>query len=101
MGKIYINQDVLKIELTYNELPGEIAASWIMYRNPEGITAKIPTEAVLDEAGSKVYYIFSQGETLGDYGRVGRWKFWISFDLTDGRTIPGEPVTWDIFAQGT
>jgi len=100
MGKIYLNQDVLKIEFTYNELPGEVSTVSIRYQNPAGRIGSLPGEAIHNEPASSYYYIFEQGETLKNYGPEGVWKFWLLFELTDLRKIPGEPVTHTIYREG-
>jgi hypothetical protein len=100
MGKIFINQDVLKIELTYDSLPGTVDHAWIKYRNPAGTEGTFTTEATANVPNSSYYIIFGVGEFLEDYGTIGTWKFWLWLELTDGRVIPGEVITEKIYQEG-
>lgn len=100
MGKIFINQDVLKIELTYDNLPGTVEHAWIKYRNPAGEEETFAHEAVHNSTNSSYYIIFDVGETLEDYGTKGTWKFWLWLELADGRTIPGEVIRFKVYDEG-
>jgi hypothetical protein len=101
MGKIFINQDVLKIELTYDSLPSAVEHAWIKYRSPGSDEDKtFPTEATHNIASSSFSIVFAVGETLSDYGVSGTWKFWLWLELTDGRVIPGEVISEKIYEEG-
>lgn len=100
MGKIYVHQDLLKIELNYVELPGEVKHAWIKYRNPEGRERRFPAPALHNPVNRSFYIIFDAGESLGDYGPVGMWRFWLWLEMEDGRTIPGEAVKEMIYKEG-
>jgi hypothetical protein len=100
MGKIFINQDVLKIELSCDALPGTVEHAWIKYRNPEGTEGTFTTEATYNAPALSFYIVFGVGEFLEDYGTVGTWKFWLWLELTDGRVIPGEVIKETIYEEG-
>lgn len=100
MGKIFINQDVLKVDLKYDELPGAVARVSIKYRNPERKHGVLTDDALHNEAGKSYYYVFEKGESLSMYGGVGAWKFWLFLELVDGRIIPGESVECIVYREG-
>ena len=100
MGKVFLNQDVLKIELTVDTLPGTVEHAWIKYRNPAGEEDTFDTEATYNAPNDSFYIIFAVGEFLEDYGTAGTWKFWLWLELTDGRIIPGEVITEKIYTEG-
>lgn len=101
MGKIFITQDVLKIELKYNSLPEVVEHAWIKYKTPSGEIGIFPGEAVHNVVNSSFYVILGVGEFLENYGSYGDWSFWLWLQLVDGRTIPGEILTERIYAEGT
>lgn len=100
MGKIFVNQDVLKIELKYDILPGAVEKAWIKFCNPDWEIGFLPAPAVHNETGQSYYYIFEQGETLERYGSAGEWRFWLYLELVDGRMIPGESVGVTVHREG-
>ena len=101
MGKVFLNQDVLKIELTVDALPGTIEHAWIKYRSPGAtIDGTFATEATYNTPNDSFYIIFAVDEFLEDYGTAGTRKFWLWLELTDGRVIPGEVISEKIYTEG-
>ena len=95
MGKIFKNQDYLRIKLSFTEnttygIPEDIASAVIQYKNPAGSTGDLT--GTVDATGMTVHYDFSTDETLSDYGEAGKWYFRNVATMTDGRILPGEWV---------
>ena len=72
MGKIYLNQDSLRIQLT--------------------------TE--VDITGATVTQIKYKKPVSGDTDEVGSWTFWYYVTLADTRSAPGEPVKVTFYTEG-
>ena len=89
MGKIYSDQDYLKIELSYTDtIEDEISGIAIEYKKPDGTEGQ--WDAVHDEEAKTIYKIFDEGEYLDV---TGNWRFRPVITFTDGRVMPGEAVS--------
>jgi len=97
MGKIYKNQDYLRIKLHLGcSLSG--ATALIKYSDPNGTTGSWAVTAVEDELNGIIYKDFALGETLAV---AGTWTFWSHVTFADGRVAPGEAFDQYINDEGS
>lgn len=95
MGKIYVDQTALKIDLdTGIDLTIGVDSVYIKYVKPS-------TEVAAQWAGSiedttHVTKILSGGEI----DEPGDWKFWAYVNFNDGTEAPGEPVIVRVYQEG-
>ena len=97
MGKIYKNQDYLRIKLHLGCSLSD-ATAIIKYKDPNGVEGSWAITLVEDELNGIIYKDFAFGETLGV---AGRWTFWAHVTFVDGRTAPGEVYTEYINDEGS
>lgn len=96
MGKKYTTQPV-EVEISWDAAddPGTVSSAVIKYRKPDGTEGN--WTAVYSGNDRKVYYITATAET---YTMKGPWTFWPVVTLSDGKTIPGEPIFEEIYNEG-
>lgn len=95
MGKIYVGQTALKIELeTETDLTGA-TAQLIKYKKPDGSTGSF-IASIVDTKGGIIEY--DVGDTA-DLNQAGEWTFWAHLTFGTG-VVPGEPITIEIFNEG-
>jgi hypothetical protein len=95
-GKIYKNQDYLRIKIYIGyTLSG--ATALIKYRDPNGTEGSWAV-TVENELNGVVYKDFGLGSTLGVSGI---WTFWGHVTFADGRTAPCESFTEMIYDEGS
>jgi len=97
MGKIFKNQDYLRIKLHLGCSLSD-ATPVIKYKDPNGDEGTWAITAVEDELNGIVYKDFAFGETLEISGR---WTFWAYVTFVDGRVAPGEPFSQYIYDEGS
>ena len=96
-GKIYKNQDSLRIKLHLGcDISG--ATALIKYKDPNGVEDSWAVTAVEDTANGIVYKDFVEDETLEVSGI---WTFWGYVTFADGRVAPGEAFTQMIYDEGS
>ena len=94
MGKIYVNQTALTIELDTNE---DITGSTclIKYRKPSG-TEGSWSATITDATNGIIEYEVS----ADDIDEAGRWVFWAYVTFSNGTKLPGEAVIEEIYEEG-
>lgn len=96
MGQVYNTQSFISIKAEYTKnISASIASGVIKYVDPDGVEGQWP--ATHDAANKRFVYEFPVGTTL----KKGKWKAWSFAIMTDGRTLPGEPDTFTVRAEGT
>ena len=96
MGKIYKNQDRLKIRAHIGyTLSG--ATTLLKYTDPVGAEGSWAI-TVEDEFNGVVYKQFDAGEYLGTSGI---WTFWAHVTFEDGRVAIGEAFQQMIYDEGS
>ena len=95
MGKIYVGQDNLSIELdTGVTLTGALNLK-IKYRKPDSTTGEWTGTL---EGTTIIKKSFIDGS--GGLDQSGIWRFWAWAEMSDGREIPGEPYDRQIYIEG-
>ena len=95
MGKIYVNQTALKIDLdTGIDLTTGVDVVYIKYKEPDSDTISEWVGAV--ENTTHITYVLSAGEI----DLIGDWTFWSYVDFTDGSKAPGEPSIVTVYTEG-
>jgi len=96
MGKIYVDQTALKIDLdTGIDLTIGVDNVYIKYIKPDDPTI-LQWDATVEDT-THVTKILSGGEI----DVAGEWTFWTYADFTDGSEAPGEPVHEVVYVEGT
>jgi hypothetical protein len=96
MGKIYLNQDSLRIELTTDvDITGATLLE-IRYKKPVSGDTGEWTAIVGDPGAGMIYYDLT-GTELDE---VGTWTFWAYVTFSDNRSAPGEPVKVTVYTEG-
>jgi hypothetical protein len=96
MGKIYVNQTQLRIQLNVGVSVVGALALKIKYTKPTGVSGEFVASE--DTSTTKtIYYDFSQP----DLNVAGDWLFWAYVTFANGKSAPGEPVRIKIWAEGT
>ena len=97
MGKIYVNQTQLRIQLNVGvDITGALSLL-IKYIKPDGVT-KGQWVASIDTSTTKtMYYDFS----VGDLDVSGNWLFWGYVTFADGKSAPGDVVKVRVWDEGT
>ncbi len=95
MGKIYVDQTALKLDLdTGIDLTSGVTAVYIKYKKPGSDTISQWTGSV--ENNTHITKSFPGGEidTASD------WKFWSFVEFTNGTEALGEPVSVTVHEEG-
>ena len=95
MGKIYVDQTALKIDLnTGIDLTTGVQTLYIKYKKPGSDTVLewVGTE----ENGTHIIKILNGGEI----DEPENWTFWSYVIFTDGSEAPGEPETVTVHIEG-
>ena len=96
MGKIYLNQDSLRIELTTDVDITGATVTQIKYKKPvSGETGE--WDATVEDTGAGSIYFDLTGTELDE---VGTWTFWAYVTFADTRSAPGEPVKVTVYTEG-
>jgi hypothetical protein len=97
MGKVYVNQSELRLQLnTGVSLAGALSVL-IKYLKPDETTEREFTAQVLSSSAGTIYYDFNAGEL----DTAGIWTFWSYVTFADSREAPGEPVRLKVWTEGT
>ena len=95
MGKIYVGQTALKIDLdTGIDLTNGVDVVYIKYQKPGNETIAEWIGAV--ENNTHITYVLSAGEI----DVKGDWTFWAYVEFTDGSEAPGEPSIVPVHMEG-
>lgn len=98
MGKIFINQSKLRLQLNLGIALASGDVPTIRYRKPNSTTIEELTEVeILSEADGSIYYDFTDGEL----DVAGVWTFWAYVVFDDGRVAPGEVASVKVYTEGT
>ena len=95
MGKIYLNQSSLRIQLTTNVDITGATARLIKYKKPSGTTGSWTAQP--GDVGAGVIYYDLTGTELDE---AGTWKIWAYVTFADARVAPGEPVIMIVLNEG-
>lgn len=95
MGKVYVNQSSLRLELTAYEDVTDAVSTVLKYKKPSG-TIDSWSATVSDATTGVMHYDFLDTEL----DEAGDWIVWIYVVFSDGRNAPGEPYTWRIYEEG-
>lgn len=95
MGKVYIGQTRLKIEV---DLKADVtnAAVKLKYRKPGGTTGEF-TMSVTDATNGIANY---EVENASTFDTVGTWTFWAYVTYDDGKVAAGEPFNIHFYQEG-
>lgn len=94
MSKVYLNQSNLSLILdTEVDLAGATTTE-IKYIKPDGTEGAF-VGSIYDSTNVK--YDFTGTEL----DQISCWIFWAYVIFSDGRNAPGEPVTMQVYKQGT
>ena len=96
-GKIYKNQDYLRIKLYLGHTLSD-AMPLIKYKDPNGEEGSWAITAVENELEGVIYRDFTLGSPLDVSGI---WTFWAYVTFSDGRVAPGESFTQMIYDEGS
>lgn len=92
--KIYVNQTALQIQLDTHIDLTTLATPKIKYTNPAGTSNEWP--AVLVGPAIDGVIGTANPPTLVN----GLWTCWAHLTFADGRTAPGDPVTFYAYTEG-
>ena len=95
MGKIYLNQSSLRIELTTEVDITGATARQIKYTKPDA-TAGNWTATAGDLTTGVIFYDLTGTEL----DQIGTWTMWAYVTFADARTAPGEPVKVIVNTEG-
>jgi hypothetical protein len=95
MGKIYLNQSSLRIQLTTNVDITGATARLIKYKKPSGATGSWIAQP--GDLGAGVIYYDLTGTELNE---TGTWVLWAHVTFLDNRVAPGEPVNMIVHTEG-
>jgi hypothetical protein len=95
MGKIYVGQTALRIQLTAN-VDINTATPYIKYQKPDGTVGQWEAGVINQDTGTVYYDI--QAST--DLDQEGEWIFWIYLVYFNSTVAAGEPVVKYIYAEG-
>lgn len=98
MTKVPNTQDFLRLTIPYNSFDDEeeIDSVTMKYINPSGESGEFEAQHNTDDR--KVYYDLPLGSPLA---KLGKWKLWIGFTMTDGRYMAQEePCILEIVREG-
>lgn len=95
MGKIYLNQSSLRIQLTTNVDITGATSTLIKYKKPSGSTGS--WIASIEAAGDGIIYYDLTGTELDE---TGTWTLWAHVTFSDTRVAPGEPVKMIVYTEG-
>lgn len=96
MGKIYLNQDSLRIQLTTGVDITGASTTEIRFKKPVSGDSSAWTATVGDPGAGAIYFDLT-GTELDE---VGTWTFWAYVTFSDGRSAPGEPVKVTVYTEG-
>lgn len=97
MGKIYVNQSKLRLQLNTRVDLTEAKSVQIKYIKPGNPAAKKFTAIVLNAKTGSIYYDFKKNELDID----GTWIFWAFVTFNDDTTAPGEAVKIKVYKEGS
>jgi hypothetical protein len=96
MGKIYLNQDSLRIQLTVDVSIAGATLQQIKYIKPISGDTGFWSATVEDPNSGIIYY-----DLVGDeLDEVGTWVLWAYVTFSDGRSAPGEAVNVVVHTEG-
>ena len=96
MGKVYLNQNSLRLKVdTSVDITGA-TTRLIKYKKPDGTAGQfIATEEAPATAGV-IYYDFVSTEL----DQEGPWTMWSYVTFSDARSAPGEPFKVIVYVEG-
>ena len=95
MGKVYLNQSSLRIQLTTNVDITGATETLIKYKKPSGTTGQ--WTAQVEAAGDGIIYYDLTGTELDE---IDTWTLWAYVTFSDDRVAPGEPVKMIVHTEG-
>ena len=96
MGKIYVGQESLEIRLdTGITLTGALSVK-MKYTKPGG-TSGAWDATIYNTTWVKKVFI----DGANELDEPGVWILWAWVNMSDGRSIPGEPVKYYVYGEGT
>jgi len=95
MGKIYLNQSSLRIQLTTNVDITGATVTQIKYKKPSDATGS--WTAQVEAVGDGIIYYDLTGTELDE---TGTWVLWAYVTFADARSAPGEPVNVIVHTEG-
>ena len=100
MGKIYVNQTKLRLQLNTGVSIESGDAPYIKYKKPDSDTVLTLVAEILDPDDGSIYYDFKDESTSETLDTVGVWMFWSYIVFNDGLVAPGEPVSIRVYEEG-
>lgn len=95
MGKIYVGQTALRIQLTAN-IDISSATTNIKYQKPDGTVGQWDA-SILDKDRGSIFYDVVDSTILD---QEGEWIVWAYVTFSNGKVAPGEPVILNIYSEG-
>jgi len=96
MGKIYVGQSKLRLQLNTGVTIESGDVLWIKYCKPGSSSVEVFVAEELGTPAGAIYYDFD----IGDLDTAGIWKFWAYIIFNDGREAPGESISIRIYNEG-
>lgn len=96
MGKIYLNQSKLRLQLNTGVTIESGDVLYIKYKKPGSTTTNTFTAEELGTTNGAIYYDFQAGEL----DTIGLWTFWAYIVFDDGGVAAGEAVKLRVFNEG-
>jgi hypothetical protein len=97
MGKVYKNQDYLRIVAHIGQTLSDAQSILIKYKDPNGQEGSWAA-SISDTLGGVVYRDFASGSPLSVSGT---WTFWAYVTFNDSRVAPGEPFEQMVYDEGS
>jgi len=95
MGKVYIGQTKLKLEVFLNtDITG--ATAILKYKKPNNTTGNFPLTITNATTGTAEY----EAQNATDFDVVGTWVFWAYVTYGDGKIASGEPFKVHFYSEG-
>lgn len=95
MGKVYLNQTKLRLEVdTETDCTGATEVL-IKYKKPSGTTGSFAAALAADKR-TLVYEFSSESK----FDEAKKWILWAHVVFADGRSAPGEPVDVVVYEEG-
>lgn len=97
MGKIFVNQSKLRLQLNTEVSLQSGDVPTIRYCKPDSTTIEEFDAQILNAVDGSIYYDFADGEL----DTAGIWTFWAYVVFDDARSAPGEVVKIQVYEEGT
>lgn len=98
MGRVFVEQTYLRIQLTAGVNVADALTTEIYYKKPGGTIGSVPATVSNPIIGVMYYDLVPDSSGGTDFlDEVGEWKFWTWVEFADGRTARGETYTEEIY----